>query len=222
MPSAIDTTMHLSSRGVPTEQPLLACIWVRDTAEPSVNGGPHFVSCGGKGAAANATLHTYQGRDGMWQIAPEVGARLAYAVARSPARHPNTVRAGEWLLPKPPDGEWLPVPVDLPNAIVLNGGTVLQRLTGGRWKAAIHRAARANPHERLSIVYGAMVPHNDLELSSLAVADLGTAMATAATAGRPVVKVKDYLDARVRMQRPETDPRDSELIAYVDGEGGRV
>ena len=110
MPSAIDTTMHLSSRGVPTEQPLLACIWVRDTAEPSVNGGPHFVSCGGKGAAANATLHMYQGRDGMWQIAPEVGARLAYAVARSPARHPNTVRAGEWLLPKPPDGEWLPVP----------------------------------------------------------------------------------------------------------------
>ena len=112
------------------------------------------------------------------------------------------------------EGEWLPVPADVPNAIVLNGGTVLQRLTGGRWKAAIHRAARANRHERLSIVYGALVPSNDLELSSLAVADLGVAEPAGQ---RKVIRVKDYLDARVRMQRPETDPRDSELVAFVDG-----
>lgn len=102
------TTVSLSSRGVPSEQPLLNCSWVRSAEEPWVNNAPHFVSTGGKGAAASIKLHLYLGRDGMWQIAPEVGARLAYAVARSPARHPNTVRAGEWLLPKPPDGVWLP------------------------------------------------------------------------------------------------------------------
>ena len=105
------------------------------------------------------------------------------------------------------------MPVDIENAVVLNGGTVLQRLTGGRWKAAIHRVARANSRERLSIVYGAMVPHNELELSSLAVSDLGKSR----DSRQHVVKVKEYLDARVRMQRPETDPRDSDLVAYVDG-----
>ena len=114
-------------------------------------------------------------------------------------------------------GQWLPVPVHLPNAVVLNGGTVLQRLTGGRWKAAIHRAARANTRERLSIVYGAMVPHNDLEVSSLAVAHLRTAATATGENQEKVVRVKEYLDARVRMQRPEMDPRDRELIAYVDG-----
>ena len=109
-------------------------------------------------------------------------------------------------------GRWLPVPVDHPNAIVLNGGTVLQRLTGGRWKAAIHRAARANRRERLSIVYGAMVPDNDLELTSLAAPDLNAK----GVGQQAIVRVKDYLDARVRMQRPEVDPRDRELIAFVD------
>lgn len=109
-------------------------------------------------------------------------------------------------------GQWIPVPVDIPNAVVLNGGTILQRLTGGRWRAAIHRAVRANRQERLSIVYGAMVPQNDLEISSLAVTDLGKAIE-----GQKVVRVKDYLDARVRMQRPETNPRDQELVAFVDG-----
>merc|ERR1719473_2069462 len=77
--------------------------------EPLVHGAVHYVSVG-KGKGDNARLHLYYGRDGMWQIAPEVGARLAYAVARSSARHPNTIRAGEWLLPTPPDGEWRPAP----------------------------------------------------------------------------------------------------------------
>ena len=31
------------------------------------------------------------------------------------------------------------------------------------------------------------------------------------------VRTKEYLDARVRLQRPEIDPRDRELLAYVDG-----
>lgn len=110
--------------------------------------------------------------------------------------------------------KWIPVPVSIPNAIVLNGGTVLQRLTGGRWKAAIHRATRANRQERLSIVYGGMVPRNDLVVSSLAAADLGQFASTAA--GDRVVRVKNYLDARTRLQRPETDPRDKEFLDYVD------
>ena len=90
---------HLASRGVPKEQPLLNCTWVRDAFEPTVNGAPHYTSVSNSKNKGGAALHLYLGRDQMWQIAPEVGARLAYAVARSAARHPNTVRAGEWLLP---------------------------------------------------------------------------------------------------------------------------
>ena len=56
---------HLVSRSVPSEQPLLNCNWVKDETEPRVNGAPHYVSSGGKGAAANARLHLYLGRDGM-------------------------------------------------------------------------------------------------------------------------------------------------------------
>lgn len=33
--------------------------------------------------------------------------------------------------------EWIPVPVGIENGIVLNGGTILQRLTGGRWKVFV-------------------------------------------------------------------------------------
>ena len=99
------SSVRLVSKGVPSEQPLLNCQWVRDTIEPLVNGAPHYVSKGGKGSKP---LHLHLDKTGNWQIAPEVGARLAYAVARSAARHPNTVRAGEWLLPKPPLGEWVP------------------------------------------------------------------------------------------------------------------
>lgn len=117
--------------------------------------------------------------------------------------------------------EWIPIPTAAEvgdDAIVLNGGTVLQRLTGGRWRAAIHRATRVNGAERLSIVYGAMVPSNDLEISSLAFKDLhqagGRNQTDAASAMK--VRVKDYLDARVRLQRPETDPRDKELLDWLD------
>jgi len=115
-------------------------------------------------------------------------------------------------------GQWIPVPVNITNAIVLNGGTVMQRLTGGRWKAAIHRVVRLGKQERLSIVYGGMVPQDDLVLSSLAFADLGKHASSAAASGQ-VVRVKDYLDARVRMQRPETDPRDQEFLNFVDNMG---
>lgn len=113
--------------------------------------------------------------------------------------------------------QWIPVPVNINNAIVLNGGTVLQRLTRGRWKAAIHRAVRASKQERLSIVYGGMVPHNDLVVSSLAAADVCQFASPAA--GDRVVRVKDYLDARTRLQRPETDPRDQEFLDYMDNIG---
>ena len=37
----------LVSRGVPSDQPLLSCNWVRDKAEPHVNNAPHYVSSGG-------------------------------------------------------------------------------------------------------------------------------------------------------------------------------
>ena len=118
-------------------------------------------------------------------------------------------------------GKWLSVPIPgevctgmntsfatIPDdMIVLNGGTVLQRLTQGRWKAAIHRVVRRNCRERLSIVYGAMVPGNDVVLSSSHHAENGNPIA---------IMVKDYLDARVKMQRPECDVRDTKLAAFID------
>ena len=118
-------------------------------------------------------------------------------------------------------GKWLSVPIPgevctgintsfakIPDdMIVLNGGTVLQRLTQGRWKAAIHRVVRRNCRERLSIVYGAMVPGNDVVLSSSHQTQNGNIA--------PII-VKDYLDARVKMQRPECDINDTKLAAFID------
>lgn len=106
-------------------------------------------------------------------------------------------------------GEWIPVPY-VEGGVVLNLGTVLSIMTGGRWRAAIHRAARANRRKRLSIVYGAMVPDNGLRLTPL------VGRGGEAGAERRVVSVKAYLDARVRMQLPETDPEDRELVDFVD------
>ena len=118
-------------------------------------------------------------------------------------------------------GKWLSVPIPgevctgintsfptIPDdMVVLNGGTVLQRLTQGRWKAAIHRVVRRNCRERLSIVYGAMVPGNEVILSSTNQTQNGNTL--------PII-VKDYLDARVKMQRPECDISDTKLASFID------
>jgi len=97
----------LEARGAPKEHPLLAVSWRRDASEPYVNKVPHYTSCGKN--SPSPPLHLFRGAEGRWQIAPEVGAGLAYAVANGPATHPNTVRAGEWLVPVAADGSnWQP------------------------------------------------------------------------------------------------------------------
>ena len=99
--------LTLVARGAPSEHPLLQVSWVRHKAEPYVNGVAHYVSKGK--LSPNPPLHLFRGPEGRWQIAPEVGAGLAYAVANGPAMHPNTVRAGEWLVPFAADGSnWQP------------------------------------------------------------------------------------------------------------------
>ena len=99
--------LTLVARGAPSEHPLLQVSWVRHKAEPYVNGVAHYVSKGKQ--SPNPPLHLFRGPEGRWQIAPEVGAGLAYAVANGPATHPNTVRAGEWLVPFAADGSnWQP------------------------------------------------------------------------------------------------------------------
>lgn len=95
------------SRGAPKEHPLLSVSWIRSAEEPHVNLAPHYVSTGK--ASPSPPLHLFRGTEGRWQIAPEVGAGLAYAVANGPGAHPNTVRAGEWLVPHSADGSnWQP------------------------------------------------------------------------------------------------------------------
>ena len=108
------------------------------------------------------------------------------------------------------DGKWLDVP-HTPGGVVVNLGTVLSHLTGGRWKAAIHRATRVGRGERLSMVIGALVPPNDLPLECLP---------GLCTDARPSSKtppsVKEYLDARVRLQRPEKKSCDQDVVDFID------
>jgi len=105
--SAAPEVVTLVSRGVPSNQPLLLAgsIWQRDRKEPDVHGFPHYVSTSGQ-----TELHLFKGSRG-WQIAPDVDAGVAYAVAPGvPAAHPGTVRQGEWQLPSQPSGVWAPNP----------------------------------------------------------------------------------------------------------------
>ena len=113
--------------------------------------------------------------------------------------HENPVGTEVWH-----QGKWVPVPA-IPNGVVVNLGTVLSRLTGGRWQAAVHRATRRNHLERLSIVYGAMVPQNNLILRDLSSSEEGHA-----------ITVKQYLDARVRLQRPDAKMDDKEIVELID------
>jgi len=107
------------------------------------------------------------------------------------------------------NGTWLSVP-NISGGIVVNLGTVLSRATGGRWHAAVHRATRAGRRERLSLVLGALVPRNDLVINCL------PQVCGPQSAGSSHISVKEYLDARVRLQQPEKDPQDLDVVRFVD------
>ena len=87
----------LLSKGAPIEHGRLNTTWERDAAEPEVNGFPHFTN-------AKGSLHLFRTAEGLWEIAPEIDAGKAFAVARTAAAHPNTIKPGEWSLPK--GGGW--------------------------------------------------------------------------------------------------------------------
>jgi hypothetical protein len=107
-------TCTLVPHGVPCELPHLSCSWVRDTKQPLVNGAVHYVSVGPKSVGPkSAAMHLFKGKsdgpksaamhlfkgDGQWTIAPTTApSSVRVAVARSAARHPNTVRPGEWVM----------------------------------------------------------------------------------------------------------------------------
>jgi len=121
-----------------------------------------------------------------------------------------------WLDPNNPagteimyKGRWLPVPT-VPGGIVVNLGTVLSRLTGGRWHAAVHRATRSSRTERMSLVLGALVPNNELTLQCL------PRLCGDQPGTRRQILVKEYLDARTRLQRPEKSPGDEDVVNFID------
>eukprot|EP00746_Dinoflagellata_sp_MGD_P045826 gnl/MRDRNA2_/MRDRNA2_212559_c0_seq1.p1 gnl/MRDRNA2_/MRDRNA2_212559_c0~~gnl/MRDRNA2_/MRDRNA2_212559_c0_seq1.p1 ORF type:complete len:338 (+),score=34.14 gnl/MRDRNA2_/MRDRNA2_212559_c0_seq1:115-1014(+) len=107
--------------------------------------------------------------------------------------------------------KWLPVP-SIPGSIVVNLGKVFSKLTGGRWKAAMHRATRTTRKERMSIVLSALTPRNDLMLECLP-------QVCGVESSEPhKISVKEYFDARVRLQRPDNPQRseDYNLVSLVD------
>ena len=63
----------LTARGVPSQHPLLGVSWVRDEAQPYVNGVAHYVSKGK--VSPTPPLHLFRGNEGRWQIAPGVAVR---------------------------------------------------------------------------------------------------------------------------------------------------
>ena len=87
----------LVSKGAPIEHGRLNTTWTKDPNEPEINGCAHFTNSKG-------TLHLFRTQEGLWEIAPEIDAGKAFAVARSAAAHPNTIKPGEWSLPK--GGGW--------------------------------------------------------------------------------------------------------------------
>jgi len=91
-PSSQRGRVRLVSKGAPFEHGKLNVEWARSSTEPDVNGAPHFVNDKEK-------LHLYRSAGGMWSIAPDVDAGIAFAIARTAALHPNTIKAGEWQLP---------------------------------------------------------------------------------------------------------------------------
>lgn len=91
-PSSQRGRVRLVSKGAPFEHGKLNVEWARSSTEPDVNGAAHFVNDKEK-------LHLYRSAGGMWSIAPDVDAGIAFAIARTTALHPNTIKAGEWQLP---------------------------------------------------------------------------------------------------------------------------
>ena len=96
------------------------------------------------------------------------------------------------------------VPV-IPNWVVVNLGTVLSRLTGGRWEVENHRATRRNRLERFGTLYGRMVSEKNLILRDLSSSD-----------ERHATTVKQYVDVRVRHQRPDARVGDKEIVEFID------
>lgn len=88
-PSSQRGRVRLVSKGAPFEHGKLNVEWARSSTEPDVNGAAHFVNDKEK-------LHLYRSAGGMWSIAPDVDAGIAFAIARTTALHPNTIKAGEW------------------------------------------------------------------------------------------------------------------------------
>lgn len=90
-------------------------------------------------------------------------------------------------------GEWVDVPF-VEGSLVLNVGALLSRWTNGVWKASVHRVMM-QPLERLSIVYGAIRPRDDVIVEVLP-SCLGEA------AKFPPVRVGDFTAERVALHRP--------------------
>ena len=127
---------------------------------------------------------------------------------------PACPRGLEVRLPASPDGGepacWVDVcdgkdGVDLTSALVLNCGATLERWTNGRWRAALHRVAN-HRRSRLSVITSALSPGPEVLLECLP-SCRGQAGAKAL---RPPVLVRDFLDERVRQQRPGYRPEPAE------------
>lgn len=92
------------------------------------------------------------------------------------------------------EDHWVDVPF-VEDSFVLNVGALLSRWTNGYWKASVHRVLLV-PGQRLSIVAGALRPHDDVLLEALG-------PSAGKTEDRlPPVLAGDFCQERVELHRP--------------------
>mmetsp|Transcript_2442 Transcript_2442/g.9346 ORF Transcript_2442/g.9346 Transcript_2442/m.9346 type:complete len:440 (-) Transcript_2442:298-1617(-) len=121
------------------------------------------------------------------------------------------------------NAHWVDVPF-VPDSFVINIGALLSKWTRHAWKASIHRVQLA-PGARLSVVTSALGARLDAPpfagFSIPGVVDVDPTHA--APSSQDAVSTRDFLDARVKLHRPEfADEHGLHTDAAIQAEGAKI
>lgn len=119
-----------------------------------------------------------------------------------------------WLPDSMNGGSWIDVcdghpDLDLERSVILNCGATLERWTNGKWKGALHRVMNQKP-QRLSIITSALTPRPDVSIGCLP----NCYKQDDDSPLPPPMTAKDFLDARVLLQRPGYRPTAEQMKAF--------